>query len=263
MDWRQIHPEQQQANIDGNALTITAYDGDKAVAMAGLRWSGGSFANMNIILNPIYKNKGIEKELVTRIFDFLRGKLEPGFGIQVDMNVRSGQETLYESLGFIHSTFENSGVPMRICLTNQIELTDKMFKQMDFKEDNSTHIMDETPLKYVRNAFWSALDKLVFESRIVIDRPKGSRHPKYTAFLYPVDYGYLENTSSMDGGGIDVWKGTDGDSIDAIICTVDLMKKDSEIKILIGCSEDEKQLVLDAHNNSEYMKGILIRRDTE
>ena len=109
--------------------------------------------------------------------------------------------------------------------------------------------------------FWSALDKLVSESKIVIDRAKGSRHPKYPNLLYPVDYGYLENTSSMDGGGIDVWKGMDGEGIDAIVCTVDLMKKDSEIKILIGCSEDEKQLVLDAHNNSEYMKGILIRRN--
>jgi len=67
----------------------------------------------------------------------------------------------------------------------------------------------------------------------------------------------------MDGGGIDVWKGTDGDFVDAIICTVDLIKKDSEIKILIGCSEEEKQLALDAHNNSEYMKGILIRRSVE
>ena len=118
-----------------------------------------------------------------------------------------------------------------------------------------------TEMKQYNAAFWSALDKLVSESKIVIDRPKGSHHPKYPTFLYPVDYGYLESTSSMDGGGIDVWRGTDGDSIDAIICTVDLVKKDSEIKILIGCNENEKQLVLDAHNNSEYMKGILIRRD--
>ena len=112
-------------------------------------------------------------------------------------------------------------------------------------------------------AFWQALDKLVIESKIIIDRPKGSHHPKYPAFVYPVDYGYLESTSSMDGGGIDVWKGTDGENIDAIICTVDLMKRDSEVKILIGCSEDEKWIVLEAHNNSEYMKGILIRRETE
>jgi inorganic pyrophosphatase len=109
--------------------------------------------------------------------------------------------------------------------------------------------------------FWLALDKLVSKSKIIIDRPRGSHHPKYTAFVYPVDYGFLEGTSSMDGGGIDVWKGMDGESIDAIVCTVDLMKRDSEIKILIGCSDDEKQLILDAHNNSEYMKGILIRRD--
>ena len=106
-------------------------------------------------------------------------------------------------------------------------------------------------------AFWEAIDKLVSESKIIIDRPKGSRHPKYPNFIYPVDYGYLENTSSMDGGGIDVWKGTNGDKIDAVICTVDLLKKDSEIKILIGCSEKEKQLVLP---NNEYMKGILILR---
>jgi inorganic pyrophosphatase len=116
-------------------------------------------------------------------------------------------------------------------------------------------------MKQYDAAFWQALDRLVSESKIVIDRPKGSHHPKYPRFAYPVDYGYLENTSSMDGGGIDVWKGLDGDFIDAIICTVDLMKKDSEIKILIGCNEDEKQLVLEAHNNSEYMKGILIRRN--
>jgi len=51
------------------------------------------------------------------------------------------------------------------------------------------------------NAFWSALEKLVSDSKIVIDRPKGSNHPKYPAFLYPVDYGYLVNASSMDGGG--------------------------------------------------------------
>jgi inorganic pyrophosphatase len=93
------------------------------------------------------------------------------------------------------------------------------------------------------NAFWLALDKLTSESKVIIDRPKGSHHPKYTNFMYPVDYGCLENTSAMDGGGIDVWKGTDGDHIDAIICTVDLMKKDSEIKILIGCNEEEKHLI--------------------
>ena len=64
----------------------------------------------------------------------------------------------------------------------------------------------------------------------------------------------------MDGSGIDVWVGSNGQGVDAIMCIVDLMKKDSEIKILIGCTEKEKEIVYQTHNETEYMKGILIRR---
>lgn len=111
------------------------------------------------------------------------------------------------------------------------------------------------------DCFWLALDELVAKTKIVIDRPKGSRHPRFPNIIYKVDYGYLENTSSMDGSGIDVWVGTMNDKkIDAIMCIVDLMKKDSEIKILIGCTEKEKDIIYCFHNESEFMKGILIRR---
>lgn len=111
------------------------------------------------------------------------------------------------------------------------------------------------------NDFWKAVDKLVEKSNIVIDRPKGISHPKFPDFIYKVDYGYLENTSSMDGAGIDVWVGTRDDKIiDAIMCIVDLMKKDSEIKILIGCTEEEKEIIYNTHNETQYMKGVLIRR---
>ncbi len=112
----------------------------------------------------------------------------------------------------------------------------------------------------VNDEFWNALDKLVDQSEIIIDRPKGTAHPKYPDFIYEVDYGYLKNTSSMDGDGIDVWVGTGEKKIDAIVCIVDLMKRDSEIKILIGCTEEEKDIVYRTHNETEFMKGILIRR---
>ena len=109
--------------------------------------------------------------------------------------------------------------------------------------------------------FWTALDELVAETKIVIDRPKGSKHPRFPHIIYKIDYGYLENTSSMDGSEIDVWVGTIKDKkIYAVMCIVDLMKKDSEIKILIGCTEEEKEAIYCFHNESEFMKGILIRR---
>ena len=108
--------------------------------------------------------------------------------------------------------------------------------------------------------FWNALDDLVANSEIIIDRPKGTAHPKYPSFIYRVDYGYLKDTSSMDSAGIDVWVGSGDKRIDAIMCIVDLMKKDSEIKILIGCTEEEKTIVYETHNETQFMKGVLIRR---
>lgn len=110
------------------------------------------------------------------------------------------------------------------------------------------------------NNFWSALDTLVSTCEIIIERPKGTTHPKYPNFIYKVDYGYLKDTLSMDGSGIDVWVGTNGKKIDAIMCIVDLIKHDSEIKILIGCTEEEKAIIYETHNETPYMKGIMIRR---
>ena len=109
-------------------------------------------------------------------------------------------------------------------------------------------------------AFWRALDELVSTSEIVIDRPKGSAHPRFPDFIYRIDYGYLSNTSSMDGAGIDVWIGSGGKTVDAVMCIVDVRKRDSEIKILIGCTEEETMEVYQTHNETQYMKGILIRR---
>ena len=112
------------------------------------------------------------------------------------------------------------------------------------------------------NSFWTALDTFVAESEIVIDRAKGSAHPRYPDFIYPLDYGYLKNTTAMDGGGIDVWRGSDVTAkIDAIMCIVDLVKRDSEIKILIGCTEKEKMQVFQVHNETDLMKGVIIRRE--
>ena len=109
--------------------------------------------------------------------------------------------------------------------------------------------------------FGKAIDTLVFDGEIVIDRPKGSVHPRFPQIRYALDYGYIKNTASTDGGGIDVWCGSTGDrAVTALICTVDLWKRDSEIKLLLGCTEEEIESIYRFHNSTEYMKGLLIRR---
>ena len=135
MGWRQDNTEQLQSALDGSALIVAAYEGNKAIAMARLIWDGGGGASIsNIQIMPEYRNTGIEKELISQILDYLRERLKPGFGIQVDIRSFGDQEPLYEDIGFQISTKERRGVPMHICLTNQIELTDKMFKQMGYEE---------------------------------------------------------------------------------------------------------------------------------
>ena len=112
------------------------------------------------------------------------------------------------------------------------------------------------------DGFWLKLEQLTTEHRLVIDRPKGSHHPRYPEMVYPLDYGYLEGTQAADGAPIDVWVGglPERDVV-AIVCTVDMMKHDAEIKILLGCTPEEQQTVLAFHNDdSGWQSAILIPR---
>ena len=109
--------------------------------------------------------------------------------------------------------------------------------------------------------FWENLDKLVQENTLIIDRPKNSAHPRYPDSIYPVDYGYLEDTHSGDGHGIDVWRGTLPDNtVQAFLVTVDMIKKDSEIKLVVGCTEEEINLLY-PYTKSYSMASILVKRE--
>lgn len=109
--------------------------------------------------------------------------------------------------------------------------------------------------------FWQALDKLVAGSALHIDRPRGTPHPRYPNFIYPLDYGYLEGTQSSDGQGIDVWVGSLPEKeVCGVILTVDLIKRDSEMKILLGCTDSEMNLIQSLHNAGNQ-SGLLVRRE--
>ena len=72
--------------------------------------------------------------------------------------------------------------------------------------------------------FWQCLDELLIQSKIIIDRPKGSMHPRYPQIVYELDYGYFDGTKSSDNEGIDVWLGTDAEhKLDAIVVSIWLL----------------------------------------
>jgi inorganic pyrophosphatase len=76
--------------------------------------------------------------------------------------------------------------------------------------------------------FWEYLQILVDTSQIIIDRPRGSTHHRFPNSTYPVNYGFLRGTTSLDSGGVDIWVGSlDGIKVFGALCTVDLLKRDT------------------------------------
>jgi inorganic pyrophosphatase len=111
--------------------------------------------------------------------------------------------------------------------------------------------------------FWVLADQLVRDHRIVIDRPAGSRHPRVPDIVYPFDYGYLEGTGAVDGDGVDCWRGSLPDAIvTGAVVTVDVIKADSEVKWLVGCTGEEMQAALATHRTA-WQAALLLVRDRD
>lgn len=106
---------------------------------------------------------------------------------------------------------------------------------------------------------------LAATNSIIIDRPKGSPHPRYPEVTYPLDYGYLEDTTSADGDGMDLWLGslnTIDKTLTGILCTFDTLKRDAEIKLLIGCTEEDVQIIQEFHKEMHtlYIPNPMVTR---
>ena len=105
------------------------------------------------------------------------------------------------------------------------------------------------------------MTELINTHHIIIDRPKGSAHPRYAEVFYPLNYGYVENTTSSDGGGMDVWLGSldsvmgkyNAKTLTGILCTFDTLKKDTEIKLLIGCTREDVEIIQNFHREMQIL----------
>jgi hypothetical protein len=220
-------------------LAVGTYDGDKLIGLAGCSADCETMWQIGIDVLPDYRRRGVASALTAKLALEVLARGKVPFYCCAWSNVGSARNAI--ASGFRPAWAQHTAI-------------------------SREKVIEMLPLKnHIQNAntsdFWSTLDTLITDSELVIDRPKGTKHPRF-ALIYPLDYGYLKDTASMDGGGIDVWRGNLPDAIcDAVICTIDTLKRDSEIKILLGCAEEEKDEILRFHNDSHYMKGLLIRRE--
>lgn len=109
--------------------------------------------------------------------------------------------------------------------------------------------------------YFSALDELIRTSKLIIDRRAGTAHPRIPQAIYPVDYGYLDGTTSGDGDGIDVFVGTDtGRGVVGVLLTADGVKRDAEIKVLLDCSATEIEFARTFVSRVLGIGGLLVPR---
>jgi inorganic pyrophosphatase len=73
--------------------------------------------------------------------------------------------------------------------------------------------------------------------RVTVDRPLGSRHPRYPDLLYPLNYGFLPGTVSGDGEPIDAYVvGCDEPVAEAsgVVVAAVLRADDAEDKLVVA-----------------------------
>lgn len=109
---------------------------------------------------------------------------------------------------------------------------------------------------------WTTWERTIADHGITLDRPRGSRHPVHREIVYPIDYGYVNDTVGADGEEVDVFVGTTaGHGLVGAIITVDHRKGDIEVKLLVDTSANEVYLVNGFINfDKRLMEGILVLR---
>lgn len=108
---------------------------------------------------------------------------------------------------------------------------------------------------------WERWEKLILSEGILLDRPRATLHPRYPDIIYPMDYGFIRNTISSDGSGVDIFVGTGRERLVGMIVTRDYRQGDQEVKFLWRCLPAEIYLAHGFINfDRSKLKGRLILR---
>ena len=105
------------------------------------------------------------------------------------------------------------------------------------------------------------LDKIV---TVEIDRPLGSKHPKWN-FFYPVNYGEIPGTKAPDGKAVDAYVLGIFDRVDKFTgkCIAVIRRKNDKDDKLIVVPEDksysDKEILAITEFQERFFKSVVIR----
>ena len=101
--------------------------------------------------------------------------------------------------------------------------------------------------------------------KVKIDRPKGSKHPKF-GFEYPVNYGYIPFTKSGDGEELDAYVLAVNEPVEEFVgrCIGVIHRIDDDDDKLIVVSEGQdltdEEIERDIAFQEKWFKHVLLRK---
>jgi len=108
---------------------------------------------------------------------------------------------------------------------------------------------------------WNAWQRCIEQHGITIERPRTTAHPEYPGVVYPLDYGFVNDTLGTDGEPLDVFVGRGTTGLVGVLLTTDHRQRDREAKLLYDCTPTE---VYAAHGFINYdrtlLEGVLVLR---
>jgi len=108
---------------------------------------------------------------------------------------------------------------------------------------------------------WEKWQVCICNNGITVERPRTTAHPDYPSVVYPLDYGFVNDTLGTDGDPVDVFVGRGTTGLVGGILTTDVRQQDREMKLLYDCTPPE---VYTAHGFINYdrtlLEGVLVLR---
>lgn len=108
--WGSLDRDLVETSLRGSYATFAVRDGGRIIAMARIIGDGGmAFYLKDLIVSPEYQGKGIGRELLAHIEDFIRGELKEGWWSFLQLMSAKGKEEFYLKCGYKAHPHERSG----------------------------------------------------------------------------------------------------------------------------------------------------------
>lgn len=113
VDFITILPKRARIALQNSLYILIAMDGDTPVGMARVVGDGGYvYFICDVIVRPSHQSQGLGRKIIENVLSWLKGQVDEGETIMVNLMSAMNKEPFYEKLGFHKRPFDNHGSGM-------------------------------------------------------------------------------------------------------------------------------------------------------